>query len=93
MEGFVVVKRVSGSGRFRLEGGVGVGPVVAAGWKGGRLELVFPTVAGWSYEVQRQSVWGGGWNRVVEVPGDGGMQAALLDVEAEEAGFVRVLVK
>lgn len=93
LEGFVVVKRVSGSGRFRLEGGVGVGPVVAAGWKGGRLELVFPTVAGWSYEVQRQSVWGGGWNRVVEVPGDGGMQAALLDVEAEEAGFVRVLVK
>jgi subtilisin family serine protease len=93
VEGFVVVKRVSGFGRFRLEGGVGAGPAVTAGWKDGRLEVVFPTVAGWSYEVQRQSIWGGAWSRVVEMPGEGGLQAALLDVEGAETGFVRVLVK
>ncbi len=93
VEGFVVVKRVSGLGRFRLEGGVGAGPEVTAGWKAGKLEVVFPTVVGWGYEVQRQAVWGGAWSPVVEMPGDGGPRVALLDVEGDETGFVRVLVK
>jgi hypothetical protein len=93
VEGFVVVKRVSGAGRFRLEGGVGVGPVVTAGLKEGKLQIGFPTVAGWLYEVQRQAALGGEWSRFVELSGDGGVGTTLVDLDGTEAGFVRVRLR
>lgn len=93
VEGFVVVKRVSGFGRFRLEGGVGVGPEVKAVLAETGVLVSFTTLAGWTYEVQRQALLGGHWSRVVELAGDGGLQGALLALDGAEAGFVRVLVK